>query len=348
LNKDYDLTDKLTFHVPARASYFSEVFSDDDLRESLDWARTNDQQILLLGGGSNMLFHNDFPGLVIQIAHEGVKVLSDDGRRVEVEVGAGEVWHEFVLLTINEGWGGIENLSLIPGCVGASPMQNIGAYGVEVIDVLSYVEAINLETGQLRRFTVEECQLGYRDSIFKTTQKNKWAIVRVAFLLDRESELKMTYGAISDELQNIPVTDRTFKDVSDAVIRIRKSKLPDPDVLGNAGSFFKNPILSQEEFQEIQLLHPDIPNYPQPNGQVKLAAGWLIDRAGWKGHDRGTHGVHEMQALVLINKGGASGQDIWALALDIISSIKSQFNITLEPEVNQIGVSTDSKSPDVI
>lgn len=336
MHKDYDLTDKLTFHVPAKSSYYSEVFSDNDLRELLDWARSHDQQILLLGGGSNMLFHSDFEGLVIRIAHEGVNVLSDDGRRVEVEVGAGVVWHEFVLHTIKEGLGGIENLSLIPGCVGASPMQNIGAYGVEVEEVLSYVEAINLETGLLRRFTVEECQLAYRDSIFKTTEKNNWAIVRVAFLLDRESELKMSYGAISDELQDIPVSERTFKDVSDAVIRIRKSKLPDPDVLGNAGSFFKNPILSQTDFQQIHKLHPEIPNYPQPNGDVKLAAGWLIDRAGWKGHDRGTHGVHEMQALVLINKGGATGKEIWALALEIISSIKEEFNINLEPEVNQI------------
>jgi UDP-N-acetylmuramate dehydrogenase len=338
LNKDYDLTDKLTFHVPAKASYYSEVFCDDELRESLAWARSNDHKILLLGGGSNMLFHRDFDGLVIRIAHEGIKVLYDEGSSVVVEVGAGEVWHNFVLHTIENGWGGIENLSLIPGCVGASPMQNIGAYGVEIVDVLSYVEAINLESGLLKRFTVEECELGYRESIFKTTQKNKWAIVRVAFLLDRGSELKMTYGAIEQELKGISPDAITHKDVSDAIIRIRKSKLPDPEVLGNAGSFFKNPIVSRTKFKEIHSKHPDIPNYPQENGDVKLAAGWLIDRAGWKGHDRGTHGVHDLQALVLINKGGATGREVWALALEIISTIQEKFNITLEPEVNQIGL----------
>ena len=338
MNKDYDLTDKLTFHVPAKSSYYSEVFCDDELIESLNWAKSNNQSILLLGGGSNMLFHRDYDGLVIRIAHKGIEVISDDGLRVEVEVGSGEVWHDFVLHTIDKGWGGIENLSLIPGCVGASPMQNIGAYGVEVVDVLSYVEAINLESGLLKRFSVEECELGYRESIFKTSQKNKWAILRVAFLLDRESELKMNYGAIKQELKGIPLEDISHKDVSDAVIRIRKSKLPDPEVLGNAGSFFKNPIVSLSKFSKIQAEHPDMPNYPLANGDVKLAAGWLIDKAGWKGHDRGTHGVHDLQALVLINKGGATGSEIWVLALDIISTIEEKFNITLEPEVNQIGL----------
>ena len=332
----FDITDKLTFNVPAKSSFYIEVFSDEELLEALSWAQTNSQDILLLGGGSNMLFHKDFDGLVIQISHKGITVLNDDGRFIDVVVGAGENWHEFVLHTIEKGWGGIENLSLIPGCVGASPMQNIGAYGVEIIDVLKYVEAINLSTGKLRKFTVEECELGYRDSIFKGREKGKWAITRVAYTLDRQSPLKMSYGAIEDELCLIPVETRTHKVVSDAVIRIRQSKLPDPDVLGNAGSFFKNPIISKVDFEKIHASHPDMPNYPQGEGSVKLAAGWLIDRAGWKGHDRETHGVHDKQALVLVNRGGATGIEIWALAMDIMESVKEKFGIELEPEVNQI------------
>lgn len=330
----YDLSDKLTFGVPASCSYFTEVTSDEELSEALQWARDNSQPILLLGGGSNMLFHKDFEGLVIQISHKGIEIISDDGRFIEVEVGAGENWHEFVLHTIEKGWGGVENLSLIPGCVGASPMQNIGAYGVEIIDVLNYVDAININTGDHRRFTVEECELGYRESVFKGSEKGKWAIVRVGYKLDRESELKMSYGAIEEELKDIHHDARTHKDVSDAVIRIRQSKLPDPNVLGNAGSFFKNPVVSQEEFKKISV--EGMPSYPQTDGRVKLAAGWLIDQTGWKGHDRGTHGVHEMQALVLVNKGGATGTEIWALAEDIIASVKKKFDIVLQPEVNQI------------
>ena len=330
----YDLSDKLTFGVPASCSYFTEVTSDEELSEALQWARDNSQPILLLGGGSNMLFHKDFEGLVIQISHKGIEIINDDGRFIEVEVGAGENWHEFVLHTIEKGWGGIENLSLIPGCVGASPMQNIGAYGVEIIDVLNYVDAINISTGDHRRFTVEECELGYRESVFKGSEKGKWAIVRVGYKLDRESELKISYGAIEEELKDIHHDARTHKDVSDAVIRIRQSKLPDPNVLGNAGSFFKNPVVSQEEFNKISV--EGMPSYPQTDGRVKLAAGWLIDQTGWKGHDRGTHGVHEMQALVLVNKGGATGTEIWALAEDIIASVKEKFGIVLQPEVNQI------------
>tara|TARA_B100001564_G_C20657205_1_gene679802 strand:+ start:1088 stop:2104 length:1017 start_codon:yes stop_codon:yes gene_type:complete len=336
ITQQYDLTSKITFNVPAKCSNYIEVSSDEQLLEALDWARQHSQQLLLLGGGSNMLFHKDFDGLVIQISHKGIDVINDDGRFVDVEVGAGENWHEFVLHTIDNGWGGVENLSLIPGCVGASPMQNIGAYGVEIIDVLLYVEAINLNSGALKRFTVEECELGYRDSIFKGREKGNWAIVRVAYRLDRESDLKMSYGAIEDELTGIPKASRTHRDVSNAVIRIRQSKLPDPSKIGNAGSFFKNPIISKEKFEDIVIHHSEIPSYPQNDGSVKLAAGWLIEQAGWKGHDRKTHGVHHKQALVLVNKGGATGAEIWALAQDVIDSIEGKFGIRLEPEVNQI------------
>jgi UDP-N-acetylmuramate dehydrogenase len=332
----FDLTDKLTFNVPAKCSFYIEVSSDEELIQALSWGQTNSQPILLLGGGSNMLFHRDFDGLVIQISHKGITVQRDDGRYLDVVVGAGENWHEFVLHTIEKGWGGLENLSLIPGCVGASPMQNIGAYGVEIVDHLKYVEAINLSTGKLNRFSTADCEFGYRDSIFKGREKGKWAITRVAYTLDRQSPLNMSYGAIEEELKNIPSSERTHKDVSDAVIRIRQSKLPDPTILGNAGSFFKNPIINQSDFEKVQANHPQIPNYPQGEGSVKVAAGWLIDSAGWKGHDRGTHGVHNKQALVLVNKGGAKGEDIWTLAEEIIASVQERFGIKLEPEVNQI------------
>ena len=332
----FDLTDKLTFNVPAKSSFYIEVFSDEELHDALSWAQTNSQPILILGGGSNMLFHRNFDGLVIQISHKGIEVLNDYGQFVDVVVGAGEDWHNFVLQTIKKGWGGLENLSLIPGCVGASPMQNIGAYGVEIVDFLKYVEAINLSSGKINRFSVKECELGYRDSIFKGSEKGKWAITRVAYTLNRKSPLNTSYGAIEDELKNIPVEDRTHKDVSDAVIRIRQSKLPDPKVLGNAGSFFKNPIIDKSVFEKLEKEHPGLPNYPQGENNVKLAAGWLIDKAGWKGHDRGTHGVHDMQALVLVNRGGATGSDIWALAEDIMESVKEKFGIQLETEVNQI------------
>ena len=335
-----DLTSALTFHVPASASHYVEIDSDKEVREALIYAQTNNLDILVLGGGSNMLFHNDFNGLVIKISSRGIAVLKDDGRKLEVVVEAGEIWHDFVLKSIDNGWGGLENLALIPGCVGASPMQNIGAYGVDIKEVLSWVEAIEFKTGELKRFSLEECQLGYRDSIFKGELKGKWVIVRVAYNLDRESSFKTSYGAIENEISGINKTELTHRDIANAVIKIRNSRLPNPDLIGNAGSFFKNPVVSKTQFNTLKDAYPLIPAYPQNDGGFKLAAGWLIDTSGWKGHDRGTHGVYEHQALVLVNKGGATGKEVWALALDIIKSVKEKYNIQLEPEVNQIAVDT--------
>lgn len=331
-----DLSKHLTFHVPAESTHFVQVESDEELKEALKFSKEEKLKMLLLGGGSNILFINNYEGLVIKIASRGIEVLSDDGRKVEVVVEAGEIWHDFVLRALDEGWGGVENLALIPGCVGATPMQNIGAYGVEIKDVMIWLEAISTESGKLRRFSLEECALSYRESIFKREEKGKWVIVRVAYSLDRKSPLNTNYGAIEGELKNIPQQDRTHRDVANAVIKIRSSKLPDPKVIGNAGSFFKNPIVSSEDFEIIQAKTPGIPNYPQSDGRVKLAAGWLIDQAGWKGHDRGTHGVHDMQALVLVNKGGATGKEIWQLANDVKNSVEKRFGLKLETEVNQI------------
>ncbi|MFB1018875.1 MAG: UDP-N-acetylmuramate dehydrogenase, partial [Flavobacteriales bacterium] len=335
---DVDITHELTFHVPAFASRYIEVKDDDQVRDALSFGRKEGLNILILGGGSNMLFHSNFEGLVVKIASRGIDVLSDDGRVLEVVAEAGEMWHHFVMHTIESGWGGLENLALIPGCVGASPMQNIGAYGVEIKDVFSWLEAINMESGECIRFHLEDCKFGYRESIFKLEEKGKWVIVRVAFRLDRQSELKTGYGSLESELSEIMKEKITHSDVANAVVKIRNSKLPNPDILGNAGSFFKNPLIDYNVFSDLKRNYPEIPNYPQTDGSVKLAAGWLIDQAGWKGHSRGTHGVHDKQALVLVNKGGASGLEIWQLATDIMTSVENKFGIKLEPEVNQIGM----------
>jgi len=335
---DVDITHELTFHVPAMASRYIEVKDDDQVRDALSFGREEGLNILILGGGSNMLFHSNFEGLVVKIASRGIEVLNDDGRVLEVVAEAGEMWHDFVIHTLDNGWGGLENLALIPGCVGASPMQNIGAYGIEIKDVFSWLEAINIETGECVKFLLEDCKFGYRESIFKLEEKGKWVIVRVAFRLDRKSELKTGYGALESELSNISKEKITHSDVANAVVKIRNSKLPNPAILGNAGSFFKNPVIDNTLFSDLQLIYPEIPNYSQTDGSIKLAAGWLIDQAGWKGHNRGTHGVHDKQALVLVNRGGASGREIWRLATDIMTSVEHKFGIKLEPEVNQIGM----------
>ncbi len=335
---DVDITHELTFHVPAMASRYIEVKDDNQVRDALTFAKEEGLNILILGGGSNMLFHSDFEGLVVKIASRGIDVLNDDGRVLEVVAEAGEMWHHFVMHTLENGWGGLENLALIPGCVGASPMQNIGAYGVEIKDVFSWLEAINIESGECVKFHLEDCKFGYRESIFKIDEKGKWVIVRVAFRLDRQSELKTGYGALETELSKISKHKISHTDVANAVVTIRNSKLPNPDILGNAGSFFKNPVIDHNLFSALKLNYPEIPNYLQTDGTVKLAAGWLIDQAGWKGHSRGTHGVHDKQALVLVNRGGASGREIWLLATDIMTSVEKKFGIKLEPEVNQIGM----------
>ena len=338
VQSNVELADRTTFGISAKARWFVEVTSVDALRQALDWAKGRGLDVLVLGGGSNMLFHGDVEALVIQIQIRGLEVVSDDGRHVRVAVGAGEVWHDFVLQTLDKGWGGLENLSLIPGSVGASPMQNIGAYGVEIKDHFAWLDAVRLSDGSLKRFTKDDCAFGYRESVFKREEKGKWILVQVAFDLDRESPLRMGYGAIEQELESIPMERRTHRDVSDAVIRIRQSKLPDPKEIGNAGSFFKNPTVPAEVAKALAANHPDMPRYPQPSGQVKLAAGWLIEQAGWKGHSRKTHGVHDRQALVLVHHGGATGKEVWALAQDIMASVQSTFGVSLEPEVNQIGL----------
>ena len=332
-----DLAEYTTFGISALAKWFVSVHNLAELRAALAWASDRGCDLMILGGGSNILLHGDIEKLVIHVQIEGVDVCSDDGRSLEVSAGAGAVWHDFVMQTLDHGWGGLENLSLIPGSVGASPMQNIGAYGVEIQDRFAWLDAVRISDGALQRFDKDQCGFGYRESVFKREEKGKWVLVRVAFLLDRQSSLHTEYGAIEQELQDIPLVDRTHRDVSDAVIRIRQSKLPDPSKIGNAGSFFKNPTVTHDVLDRLLETHPDMPRYPQQDGRIKLAAGWLIEQAGWKGHNRGSHGVHDRQALVLVHFGGASGKEIWTLAQEIMTSVHEKFGVQLEPEVNQIG-----------
>ena len=323
-----------SFGIDVRAQLFAEAHSDDDVREALAYAAAEALPLLVIGGGSNLLLTQDIPALVLRMATQGIRVLQDDGMQVVVEAQAGEAWHPFVLWTLEHGFCGLENLSLIPGTVGAAPMQNIGAYGVEIKDVFAGLTALDRHTGELRDFSLEECNFAYRDSLFKH-ETGRWLILRVRFALSRASHLKLDYGPVQQRLAGQGITEATPTDVSRAICSIRREKLPDPAELGNAGSFFKNPLVSQALATELQALYPDLVAYPQADGQIKLAAGWLIDKAGWKGFREGDAGVHALQALVLVNYGGATGHQIADLAQRIQRDIAERFKVELEMEPNQ-------------
>lgn len=322
-----------TFGIDVQANQFVEVSNLLELKEVLEF---NQEPLLILGGGSNILLTKNFEGLVLKNNFKGIKVIKETDEDVLLEVGGGEVWHEFVLYCVKNNFSGIENLSLIPGNVGASPMQNIGAYGVEVKDVITGVEAVSLKDFSVRKFTSQECEFGYRTSIFKTTEKGNYFISKVTFRLSKQPNINTSYGAINSELENKGVKAPTIKDVSDAVIAIRKSKLPDPREIGNSGSFFKNPLITKDHLHKIQLEFKDVPNYLQEDGDYKIAAGWLIEQCGWKGKKINNYGVHSKQALVLVNYGGSTGKEIFDLSSEIIQSVENKFNITLEREVNII------------
>ena len=321
-----------TFGFDLKAENFIRFNSIVGLSEILK--EHQEKPLFILGGGSNILLTKNIAGLVLKNEIKGIKIIEDHEDYVIVESGAGEVWHEFVLHCINFGWAGIENLSLIPGSVGASPMQNIGAYGVEIKDVFVYLSALNIATGKIEIFNAEQCKFAYRESVFKQALKGKYVICYVAFKLSKKAIKNTSYGAIEDELKKMGISSPSIEDISKAVISIRQSKLPNPAVIGKAGSFFKNPIVSEELVKKLQEIYPDIPNYPSTNGTKKLAAGWLIEKAGWKGKTIGNIGVHKNQALVLVNYGGGSGEEILALSTAIIEDIKSKFNVELEREVN--------------
>jgi len=321
-----------TFGIEVNASEFASINS---LKELKDVLNTNPSDLLILGGGSNMLLTKDVEALVLQINLKGISVISRTENRVQIQVAAGENWHELVCWCLNENFGGLENLSLIPGNVGTAPIQNIGAYGVELKDSFVSCEALNIQTKELRTFTKEECDFGYRNSVFKQELKGRYIITSVVFeLSSQEHSLKTNYGAIEAELQNYGIKTPTIQDVSKAVISIRNSKLPDPKIIGNSGSFFKNPVVSSSKFEILLSQFPQIQHYKISADAVKIPAGWLIDTAGFKGKTFGDFGVHAKQALVLVNYGGASGKDILNLSKQIQKAVKFIFDIDLETEVN--------------
>ncbi|MCE3296955.1 MAG: UDP-N-acetylenolpyruvoylglucosamine reductase [Crocinitomicaceae bacterium] len=334
ISENVDLKPFNTFGVAAKAAQFTRFGSVDELNEIL--AAAEGQALFILGGGSNILLTQDIDALVLKNEIKGMELVEKDDDSVLVRVGAGEVWHEFVLYCVEHGYAGVENLSLIPGNVGASPMQNIGAYGVEVKDVIFEVEAFNLENKAVQVFSNEECEFGYRESVFKRALKGKYVITHVTFKLSANPKINTSYGAIESELKTRGISEPTIKDVSDAVIAIRQSKLPDPKEIGNAGSFFKNPVVEQSVFERIRANHPDVPSYPAETGKVKIPAGWLIEQAGWKGKTFENYGVHKNQALVLVNYGGATGRQIWDLSSMILEDINTKFGVELEREVNVI------------
>lgn len=325
-----------TFGVEAYAKYLVEVNSVDEINHAIDFAFSNDLKILVINGGSNILFTQDWKGLVIKINLKGIELVVQDEFHAWVKVQAGENWDSFVRWTLEQNLGGLENLSLIPGNCGTAPMQNIGAYGVEIKDVLSELTALEISTRTLKRFSNSECHFGYRESIFKNELKNQYIIVDVTFKLSKNNhQIKTSYGAIQSELANLGIDAPTIQDVSKAVVNIRQSKLPDPSKIGNSGSFFKNPVISDSHFQKLQMSYPSILGYPVQNG-TKVAAGWLIETAGWKGFREIDAGVHSKQALVLVNYGQATGKEIFNLSQKIIQDIQDKFEIELEREVNVI------------
>lgn len=331
--RDFNLKGYNTFGLDVKANYFVEITSEDDFLALQQYEIYRNNRHLIMGGGSNMLLMKDFDGLVIKNSIKGI-TWQEAGEQVIVKSGAGEVWHDFVRFTIDKNWAGLENLSLIPGCVGASPMQNIGAYGVEIKDCFEALEAIHIKTGDKRQFAKEACKFGYRESIFKHEEKGNYFIANVSFRLNKRAELNTAYGAIRDELAAMGIQNPGIKDVSDAVIRIRQSKLPDPKEMGNAGSFFKNPEVSKQEYERLKAKYEKLVAYPLENGNYKLAAGWLIENCGLKGMTIGGAAVHMKQALVLVNKNAASGEDVFALSEAVMDKVYKVYQVRLEREVN--------------
>ena len=335
MEKNKSLLKYNTFGIDVNAKYFTSFSSLKELNELASSILFSNEKLLVLGGGSNLLLTKNIDALVLKNDILGIEVLNENDSTVDIAVGAGENWHEFVMYCVNNNYGGLENLSLIPGNVGAAPMQNIGAYGVEIKDHFLYLEAFNIGKLQLEKFNTPDCHFGYRESVFKKELKNKYIILKVVFRLNKfPHQLNTNYGDIVKELELLKIETPTIKDISNAVIKIRTSKLPDPNKIGNSGSFFKNPIISKSKFQKLITKHPDVAHYVISENQVKIAAGWLIEEAGWKGKRFKNYGVHENQALVLVNYGGALGNEIHKLSNEIIDDIYVKFNIQLEQEVN--------------
>jgi UDP-N-acetylmuramate dehydrogenase len=330
----FSLKEYNTFRIAAKARYFARFTGTDELAALLE---TTPASPIVLGGGSNILLTGDIDGWVLLNGIRGIDLVDEDDRYFYVTAGAGENWNSFVEYCLDRGWAGVENLSLIPGSIGAAPMQNIGAYGVELKEVFHELEAWDLQDGKVRMFTVNDCRFGYRESIFKREYKGRFIILSVTLRLNRDPDFHTEYGAIREELEKMNVHELSIRAISEAVIHIRTARLPDPAIIGNAGSFFKNPILPNDQFAALKARFPGIIGYPDPADDVtKVAAGWLIEQCGWKGYRRGDAGVHERQALVLVNYGRATGREIYDLSEDIVRSVEQKFGITLDREVNII------------
>ena len=343
--KNYDLTKLNTFGISVRAKFFVELDNELNLKELFISPEFKNNKKLFLGGGSNILFTKDFNGIVILNKLKGIKILEENPESVFVRSMGGEIWHDLVMFTVNHGYWGIENLSFIPGTVGAAPVQNIGAYGVELKDTLENVEAYEIKTGKKNIFKKEECEFGYRYSAFKDRLKGKYFITAITLKLNKAGKGNTDYKILQEYLEKNKIEIKNSKDISDAVISIRKSKLPDPLLIGNAGSFFKNVFLEKQEMEVLLKTYPEMPYFEESadakamsgkEGNIKISAAWLIEKCGWKGKRIGNAGVHEKQALVLVNYGGATGEEIKNLSEQIITSVFSKFNLTLEREVNLI------------
>lgn len=335
IRENYSLKAFNTFGIDQNAEYFAEIQTNDELIAILKSEQWQNKPYLILGGGSNILLCGDIKGLVIKINTKGIehKISNND---VFVTAQAGEIWHDFVCKCVQNNWGGIENLSLIPGCVGASPIQNIGAYGVEVKDVIHNVEVLNIHTLTIENFNNSDCKFGYRESVFKNEYKGKYIVTSVTYKLTKNPSINSSYGAINDILLRKNISNPTIADISNAIIEIRQSKLPDPKVIGNAGSFFKNPEVEEIVYSKIKESYPDVPSFQGTNNLIKVPAGWLIEKAGWKGRTFENYGVHKNQALVLVNYGNAKGIDIKNLASEIQNDVFIKFGIKLQNEVNYL------------
>ncbi len=351
VQQNYPLKKYNTFGIEVYAKYFS-IFSSVEELETLiinykllreeSFGQTINHKLLILGGGSNILFTKNFDGLVLKNAISGIHTVHEDEDHIYLKAGAGENWHQFVMHCIKNNFAGVENLSLVPGNIGASPMQNIGAYGVEVKDVFLSLEAFHLKDKRVVNFTLNDCEFGYRESVFKKKYKDQFVILTVTFRLNKKPQYNISYGAIKEELEKLHSKELSIQAISQAIINIRSSKLPDPNVIGNAGSFFKNPEVSEHEFHELKRIHPNIVGYTLNNANVKVAAAWLIEQCGpesgtsWKGFRRGDAGCHTEQALVLINYRNATGTEIYELSKEIKQTVKDKFDVELEREVNII------------
>jgi UDP-N-acetylmuramate dehydrogenase len=324
-----------TFGIDARADFFTEISSVAELQEVVALNEYHSLPLLVLGGGSNILLTDDFRGLVLKINFKGIEEHFTNEESVLISVAAGESWSELVAYCVKKGYGGLENLSLIPGSVGAAPMQNIGAYGTELKDTFAELEAFDLHTGNMQRFLKPDCNFGYRYSIFKNELKNRFIITKVVFSLSLKPALTLSYPALQKEIADSHLP-HDLKSVAAAVIRIRQRKLPDPETLGNAGSFFKNPVIAPDFFSQLKSRRPDMPYFADENGGFKIPAAWLIEQCGWKGFRQGDAGVHHLQPLVLVNHGTATGKQILQLATEIRASVYSLFGISLEQEVNVV------------